>query len=496
MHDLIELLEGFGSPRVVLVGDYMLDRYVYGDVERISPEAPVPVLKVVRSECRTGAAGNVARAIVALGGRVTCVGAIGQDPAGDQLSELLRSAGAETSSLMRLGDRPTTVKTRYVGLAQHKNPHQILRVDEERTDELSDEARRSIKAAVKSRLSEKPIIAFQDHDKGLLDESNAPGIIAEARKAGCVVVVDPAVIDDYRRYRGATLLTPNRYEASLAAGTPITDDASLENAARRILLSADADAVAVTLDMEGIFLLQRDSPGRRLSSRPREAYDGTGAGDEVLAAMAVALGAGCDFAQAAALANEAGGLEVERFGVVPVTRREIINEIRRTLGLRGSKLMERAALADELARRRAGGERVVFTNGCFDLLHMGHVRYLRAARELGSCLVVAVNSGRSVRELKGAGRPVIGQDERAEMLASLECVDYVTIFDEDTPIPLIELLRPELLVKGGSTPIVVGAEIVEAYGGKVMTLDLVAGASTTEIINRIVDNKGNIQGEG
>jgi len=496
MHDLIELIEGFGSPRVVLVGDYMLDRYVYGDVERISPEAPVPVLKVVRSECRPGAAGNVARAIVALGGRVSCVGAIGRDDAGEQLIALLLAAGVETASLMRLGDRPTTVKTRYVGLAQHKNPHQILRVDEERTDELSDEARGSIKAALKNLLAERPTVALQDHDKGLLDESNTPEIIAEARKAGCAVVVDPAVIDDYRRYRGATLLTPNRYEAAMAAGMPITDDASLEKAARRILLAADARAVAVTLDMEGIFLVRRDSPGRRLSARPRDAYDGTGAGDEVLAATAVALGAGCDFAQAAALANEAGGLEVERFGVVPITRREIIDEMRRTLGLRGAKVMERAALAEELARRRERGERVVFTNGCFDLLHMGHVRYLRAARELGSCLVVAVNSDRSVRALKGPSRPVIGQDERAEMLASLECVDYVTVFDEDTPIALLELLRPDMLVKGGSTTIVVGAELVEAYGGQVRTLELVEGSSTTEIINRILNNAGNDQGAG
>ena len=244
MHELIELVEGFGSPRVVLLGDYMLDRYVYGDVERISPEAPVPILKVVRSDFRTGAAGNVARAIIALGGRVACVGAIGDDEAGKQLVELLSETEAETASLVRLRGRPTTIKTRYVGLAQHKNPHQMLRVDEERVDELSEELRRAIRAAVHSELGDRPAVAIQDHNKGLLDEKNTPEIIADARASGCAVIVDPALIGDYRRYRGATLLTPNRYEAAAASGVAITDEKSLEKAAERIVQVTEADAVA------------------------------------------------------------------------------------------------------------------------------------------------------------------------------------------------------------------------------------------------------------
>jgi D-beta-D-heptose 7-phosphate kinase/D-beta-D-heptose 1-phosphate adenosyltransferase len=299
-------------------------------------------------------------------------------------------------------------------------------------------------------------------------------------------VVDPALIDDYRRYRGATLITPNRYEAALASGIKITDQASLEDAARQILLATDAEAAMITLDAEGIFLLTREGEGRRFAARPRTVYDGTGAGDAVLAAVAVAMASGCDFAQAAELANLAGGLEVERFGVVPITRDELIDELHRMIGLRGGKVVLRTQLAEQLARRRARGETVVFTNGCFDLLHMGHVRYLQEARELGSCLVVAINSDDSVQRLKGAGRPVIGQDERAQMLGALECVDYVTIFDEDTPIPLLELLKPEILVKGGTTADVVGREVAEAYGAKVLKLALVEGLSTTKIINKIV----------
>ncbi len=485
MDELIELLEGFGTPRVALVGDFMLDRYVYGDAERISPEAPVPVLKVVRQESRTGGAGNVASAILALGGQVACIGVMGKDAPGNELVRMLNSAGAETASLLRLTNRSTSVKTRYVGLAQHKNPQQMIRVDSENTEPVSKKVQNAIKAAVRNELKECQVLAVEDYDKGLLGDETVQ-IIAEARSAELPIVVDPARINDYRRYRGATLLTPNRFEASLASGIEITDAKSLQRAAEQILMVADAEAVIVTLDKEGVFLLRRGEAGRKIPARPRSIYDVTGAGDIVLAALAVALAEKCSFENAAMLANEAGGLEVERFGVVPIMRQEIIDEMRRTLGLRSGKIMLRPRLTEEVARRREKGETIVFTNGCFDLLHMGHVRHLQEARKLGSCLIVAINSDESIRRLKGPGRPVIGQDERAEVLGALECVDYVTIFDEDTPIPLLEQLRPELLVKGGTTPEVVGQEVVEGYDGKVITLGLVEGLSTTEIINRIV----------
>jgi len=250
----------------------------------------------------------------------------------------------------------------------------------------------------------------------------------------------------------------------------------------------------VTLDKEGIFLLSQGQTSRRHPPKPRAVYDGTGAGDAVLASVAVALGQGWDYADAGDLANIVGGLEVERFGVVAISKQEVLDELRRIIGLRGPKTLHRDPLAEELSRRTRRGETIVFTNGCFDLLHMGHVRYLQRARELGSCLVVAINSDDSVERLKGADRPVIGQDERAEMLGALECVDYVTVFEEDTPIPLLKLLRPDLLVKGGTTAEVVGRETVEGYGGKVMKLDLVDGLSTTEIIDRIVGRNDKSKG--
>ncbi len=487
MHDLIARLESFASPRIALVGDFMLDRYVYGNVERINPEAPVPVLQTVRRDVRVGGSGNVAVAAIALGAKVSCIGVIGRDEPGERLAQLLMVAGAQTASLIRLPDRPTCVKTRYVGLAQHRHPQQILRVDEEVADPPDEQVQVTLRAAGRGEFAEADIVVIEDYNKGLFTDAFTPQLIADARDAGRTVVADPACIGDYSRYRGATIIKPNRYEASLASGIEIVDDETLAAAAERLIEIVGAEAAVITLDREGAYVHSRGGPGRRVPHRnPRSVYDVSGAGDEALAALAAALAAGCDPAEATELANVAGGLEAERPGFSPVSLDEMRDELRAMIGLRGEKVVDRPRLVEEIGRRRDRGERIVFTNGCFDLLHMGHVRYLKQARRLGHCLVVAINSDDSVRRLKGPTRPVIGQDERAEMLASLECADYVTVFDEDTPIPLLELLRPDVLVKGGSTPEVVGRDVVERYGGEVLTLDLVEGLSTTDIINQIV----------
>ena len=487
MLNLIQRVEKFTSPRVVVVGDFMLDRYVYGNADRLSQEAPVPVLLALRSECLAGGAGNVASALLALGAGAVCVGLVGQDAEGNQLKTLLTSAGAKTAGLVSLSKYSTTVKTRYVGLPQHRNPQQLLRVDREEPSAVPESTRGTLRAAVRSSLGGGAVLVIQDYNKGAVSESNCPQIIADARKAGSKVIVDPAGIADYRRYRGATLLKPNRYEAQLATGITITDDASLERAAKHLIMATDAQAVAVSLDKDGVYLYTADGGGRTFAPpRALAVYDITGAGDVLVATLAVALAEGCELDQAVVLANIAGGLEVERFGAVPIGREELLEELKRLSGLRSGKIRTRKQLATELGRRRKSGERIVFTNGVFDLLHLGHLRYLCQARQLGSCLVVAINSDASARRLKGKARPVIGQQERAEMLAALECVDYVTVFEEDTPCPLLELLKPDILVKGGSTDEIVGHEIVERYGGQVRKLDLVAGLSTTEIINRVL----------
>ena len=495
MDDLIEHLERFGRPRVALVGDFMLDRSFFGDAERLSPDAPVPVLNVVRSENSSGGAGNVARSILALGGDVACVGLIGADWSGQELVKILSAGGAATDSLVPLADRQTTVKTRYVGLAQHRHAQHMLRVDSETAEPINAAQQRKLLEAVGNELPNCRVLAVQDHDKGLLTDEGTPELIASARRVDVPVIVDPALIDSYTRYRGATLLAPNRYETAHASGVEITDAASLARAAERLLEATDAQAVIVTLDREGAYLHTCSGHGQRIvHPHPRSVYDVSGAGDQVLATIALAVAEGCEPAEAAALANVAGGLAVEQVGFVPITRREMLDELDRMKGLLGGKVTDRSALARMIGRRRQRGETVVFTNGCFDLLHAGHVRYLRQARQLGSCLVVGVNSDRSARKLKGPTRPIIGQDERAEMLSSLECVDYVTIFDEDTPEALLELLQPDILAKGGSTPVIVGRRMVESHGGKVVRLDEVKDLSTTRIIDRITQAHNNAGG--
>lgn len=490
MQHLLQRVRGFGTPRVALVGDLILDRYVYGHVERINQEAPVPILRTTSRAERVGGAGNVALAVRALGGAVECVGVIGDDPPGRRIEELLAEVGAGVGGLVRLADRPTPVKTRYVGLAQHRHAQQMLRVDDEVAEAFAPDVQERIRQAVRRQLAEAQVLLVEDYDKGVLTDVTAPRIIADARQAGKRVLVDPGtLVTDYRRYRGATLLTPNRYEAAGGSGVAITDDASLAGAAQRLLEVTQAEAIVITLDREGAYLHLRGGSGQRIRhDRPRTVYEVTGAGDEVLAALAVALAEGCEYADAVTLANVAGGLEVERVGMVPVTREEMAEELERMIGLRGRKVLDAAQLARQVEDRRRRGQIVVFTNGCFDLLHVGHVRHLRQARELGSCLVVAINSDASARRLKGPTRPVIAQAERAEMLASLEWVDYVTVFDEDTPEALLRLLRPDVLAKGGATEVIVGREIVAGYGGKVVALPLLDGLSTSRIIGRIVGN--------
>jgi D-beta-D-heptose 7-phosphate kinase / D-beta-D-heptose 1-phosphate adenosyltransferase len=489
MEALVKTLGQIGSPRVMLVGDFMLDCWVYGHAERLSPEAPVPVLRKIRQEIMTGGASNIAPAITALGGEVVCIGVIGNDPSGDELSTLLMTAGADASRLIRRSDRPTTVKTRYIGLAQHRHAQQMFRLDEEAVEEFAPDVHEVLRAAVRSELHSCEVLAIEDYNKGVLGQATTPQIIEAANHAGVPVVVDPALISDYRRYAGANLLTPNRFEAELASGIDISDRESMLRAAERISDVTRAQAVVITLDREGAFLYTADGKSRVIPTKARDVYDVSGAGDEVLAMLTVAIGDGCDLDSAVALANVAGGLEVEQFGIIPITREQVTDELRKMIGLRTSKVVERKALAGELDRRRKGGDKIVFTNGCFDLLHVGHVRYLQEAREQGSCLVVAINSDASISRLKGPDRPIIGADERAEMLGALECVDYVTVFDEDTPENLLTLLKPETLVKGGSTSVVVGREIVEGYGGVVQTLQLVDGLSTTNIIDRIVNGQ-------
>ncbi len=487
MHsELFAIVDRFPGRRILLVGDFMLDRYVFGDAERISPEAPVPVLRVIERQDRVGGAGSVALNVLALGARVACCGLLGKDAFGDRVEKALRDDGADVRGLVRAEDRPTITKTRLVGLAEHRHRQQILRVDDEvvRPPTHVDEQR--LLAVARATLPEVDAVCLEDYSKGVLSPAICGALIAEARQQRRPVLVDPARSPAWEHYRGATLLTPNRAELEIACGRGVTDE-ELPAAGMELLGRLKLDALLITLGRDGALLLRRDHPPQCFRTTPRAVYDNTGAGDAVLAMAAVAVAAGATLEQATVLANIAGGLEVSKFGCVPIAQDEVRHELLHGAQRGRGKVRAIVELKPELDARRQQGETVVFTNGCFDLLHPGHVELLEKAKVLGSVLVVGLNSDGSVQSLaKGDGRPFRTQQDRARMLAALETVDYVVIFDEPDPARLIEQVCPDVLVKGSDwTGRVVGQAFVESRGGRVVLVDLVAGYSTTREMERI-----------
>lgn len=487
--DLLSLIDRFPGRRVLLVGDFMLDRYVFGDAERISPEAPVPVLRVVERQDRVGGAGSVALNVLALDADVACFGLLGRDGFGDRVEALLKEAGADTAGLHRADDRPTITKTRLVGLAEHRHRQQILRVDDERVRPPGAQAAARLQESIAAALPNCDVVCLEDYAKGLLSPELCNAVIAAARRLGKPVLVDPARERVWEKYRGAALATPNRAELEVGCGRTLADD-ELDGAAAELVRTLELDALVVTLGRDGARLVRRDGAAQSFATRPRAVYDNTGAGDAVLAMMAVAIAAGATPEQAVPLANIAGGLEVSKFGCVPIARSEVVDELLRGRDAGARKLRSLPELLEELHARRRRGETVVFTNGCFDLLHPGHVALLEQAKSHGSVLVVGVNSDSSVRaQGKGDGRPVRTERVRAQMLAALEAVDYVVLFNEPSVLPLVQKISPDVLVKGGEYrdhPVgVVGREWVESHGGRVVTVEMIQGYSTTRELERI-----------
>lgn len=485
--DLSQIVERFPGRRVLLVGDFMLDRYVFGDAERISPEAPVPVMRVTERRDCVGGAGSVAMNVLALGARVTCCGLIGNDRFGERVREMLSEAGADTGGLIRAGDRPTITKTRLVGLAEHRHRQQILRVDDEVVRPPSEADAGALLDAARRALGDVDVVCLEDYAKGLLSKEICAALLAAAAKAGKPVLVDPARKGDWERYAGAFVLTPNRAELEIGVGRALADD-ELESEAAELAKRIGVANMVVTLGRDGSVLVRPGQPARRFPTRPRAVYDNTGAGDAVLAMIAVALAAGGTLEQAVPLANVAGGLEVSKFGAVPIPREEVLDELRRGRDAGRGKVRAVAELVSELNARRQRGETVVFTNGCFDILHPGHAELLERAKAQGSLLIVGVNSDASIRGLnKGDDRPIRSQADRARMLAALEAVDYVVIFDEPDPGALIEQVAPDVLVKGSDWGAkgVVGREFVESRGGRVELVELVEGYSTSGELERI-----------
>ena len=485
---LMKTVESLTPGTILLLGDFMLDRYIHGDIDRISPEAPVPVMKAISSESRPGGAGSVAADILALDAKVICLGVVGDDEAGSELCEKLSLAGANIEQVLSVPGRVTTVKERFVGLAQHRHGQQVLRVDHEDSSELGQAIESQIFADIKKLLPKVDILCLEDYGKGLLSDGLCQAVIELAKKAGKPVLVDPARRADYSKYSGAELITPNRYEASLASSLEISDTESLSRAAAKLLADGRFGAVVITLDKDGAYLLQKGQTGSIIPTRPREVYDVTGAGDMVLAALAVGLSSGCDLPEAVAFANIAGGLAVEKAGAATVSRQEILVDLIAGQSGFSGKIRTAQQLGPELQQLQRNSQTIVFTNGCFDVLHMGHVSLLAKARAKGDVLVVGLNSDESIRANKGPDRPVCTEQQRAAVLAGLESVDYVVIFNDDEPIKLLDKLRPDILVKGEDCIErgVVGRELVEGYGGKVEMIPMVAGCSTTNIIKTIL----------
>jgi D-beta-D-heptose 7-phosphate kinase/D-beta-D-heptose 1-phosphate adenosyltransferase len=483
---LLKTVTNLGSPTVLLVGDFMLDSYVYGDALRISPEAPVPVLKVVKREFSCGGAGSVAADLAALGAKPVCLGVIGSDTNGVMLTKMLTAAGADVANLMIVEERPTISKQRLIGLAQHRHRQQLIRIDEEVTEPLEQKYHSEFVRIFSSKLPTADIVCLQDYNKGVLSPALCSELIKLARAAGKKVLVDPAPISDYSKYAGATLITPNRLETSLAVGFGVETLDNAREAADILAKRLDLDAAVITLDKEGAWL-KAESISQLVPTVPRTVYDVTGAGDVVLATLAVTLAAGCDYVTAVQIANIAGGIEVEKFGVATVTVDEMVNEIISQNRGKAGKIRDIDSLLQELNWHRCQKDTIVFTNGCFDVLHRGHIEYLQFCKAQGNIVVLGLNSDSSVKKIKGPDRPINNQHDRAAVLAALESVDYVVTFDEPDPLAIITKVHPDILVKGEDWAVkgVIGRGFVESYGGKVVLAKLINGKSSTATIEKM-----------
>jgi D-beta-D-heptose 7-phosphate kinase/D-beta-D-heptose 1-phosphate adenosyltransferase len=483
---LFALLNGFHAARVIVLGDIMLDRFIYGSVERISPEAPIPVVNVERVSDMPGGAANVARNIAALGARATLIGVVGEDTWAADLKEQLGASPTIEAQLITDSSRPTTVKTRYVADGQ-----QVMRADRESKTALSPEVQRRVLEVFAASLPDAHVIVLSDYAKGVLSDALTREAIGLAKAAGKILIVDPKS-KNLARYRGATLLTPNRLELQQATGQDCHTDHEVEAAAQRVLEQEICDWLVVTRGKDGMSVVGAESPAIHLPTAARQVFDVSGAGDTVVAAIALSLAAGAEVVQAAELANIAAGIVVGKRGTATVTTGEVIAALTPFDGRTDPQKIFSLESVLKLCRAwREQGLKIAFTNGCFDLLHPGHISLLEQARRSADRLIVGLNADLSIRRLKGPNRPVQGEVARATVLAAVKSVDAVVIFAEDTPITLIETLEPDVLVKGADYTVatVVGADLVQKRGGKVVLAQLLTGHSTTETVKRVAGSK-------
>ncbi len=469
----------FSDSHILVVGDLMLDRYYSGDTRRISPEAPVPVVRVEQMQGRAGGAGNVALNLSALGAKVSILGLVGNDDTGDELLACMSDAGVN-NHVERTDQARTITKLRV--LSRHQ---QLIRLDFE--DDFATLDSQSLLSSYQSLLTDVDVVVLSDYGKGTLTDCSE--YIRLARQAGISVLVDPKGTD-FLRYQGATLLTPNRLEFEAVVGD-CADQHQLEQQGQTLLGQLELDAMLITQGELGMTLFATEQKPLHFSTQAREVYDVTGAGDTVISTLAAALAAGLDFAHATALANVAAGIVVGKLGTATVGVEEIRNFLRQSNQSTGS-LLSISELLGVVQQSKSRGETIVFTNGCFDLLHPGHLRYLKQAKDLGDRLIVLVNDDDSVKRLKGKQRPINSLSSRMEMLSALACVDWVVAFSGDTPETEICQIKPDILVKGGDYQTVkeiIGHDCVVENGGSVKVLQFAEGFSTSEMIMKIQSEK-------
>ena len=472
------MLPDMSMVRVLVIGDIMLDQYIWGDVNRISPEAPVPVLRITRRSTALGGAGNVAANLAGLGVQVSLLGLRGSDLHGQTLSSLLQRKMIQDYSLVR-EDLPTITKTRIMGQNQ-----QLLRLDEEQPPPVNLEI--ALEARFQEAVQAGSLVILSDYDKGVLRPHFCSRVIETCRGMNLPLLVDPKG-QDWSRYRGAHCLTPNTRELQQAARITATDSTALIKAAQDMCAELDLEHILLTRGSQGMVLIPGKGDPMSIPTQSKEVFDVSGAGDTVIGCLAACIGAGMDWPHAARTANSAAGIVVSKLGTQPIDREELEQALSH-YPMHNPKICTWQSAGNTIASWQNQNQKVVFTNGCFDLLHPGHIKLLQEAARHGNRLVVGLNSDASVTRLKGPSRPILSEHDRATLLSALECVDLVVIFDQDTPLELISTLRPDILVKGGDYQLdqVVGREMVESYGGSVVLVDVVQGLSTTNMVQNIV----------
>lgn len=483
-HNLILSVEKLKNGRVLCVGDLMLDRFIYGAVDRISPEAPIPIFRCINENVMLGGAGNVARNIAGLGGRTHFISLVGNDQAGRDLTAQIGDLGNLDARLITDSSRKTSIKTRFIASNQ-----QMMRADDETISPVSGAVKKLILEAVELGIDDFSTVVLADYGKGVLSEGITGEIIQMARLKNIPVIVDPQG-NNYDLYMGATLVTPNCKELGEAIGLPTTNTPEIINAAALLARQCGIDAILTTRSGDGMTLVRNNDNFKHYPAEAKEVFDVSGAGDTVVACIATALSAGVAMEEAIALANTAAGIVVGKVGTAVAYSKDLSAILSRQENIIGEKKLCTLVSAEKRVNSwKFSGKTVGFTNGCFDLLHPGHLALLSQAKSKCDKLVVGLNSDASIKQLKGTNRPVQNQDARASVLTSLETVDIVIVFEEDTPAKIIKSLKPDIFIKGADYKIdkIPEATIVEEYGGEIFLADLVEGYSTTLTIDKIKD---------